>query len=166
MQCCDHPRGTIFSSFHTSSRDPHIIFQTVTVGSYIISCHRPLSVPPRSVRSAGRFCAFTLARLRTSLLHQTASPLRQTFKMTDVKQQPHVDTANDSDTPPPTKENIDFVESGSASSQEIGWDEKSTKKLVRKMDWALLPFLALLYLLSFLDRSMFKSESQKRREFF
>merc|ERR1712000_501543 len=29
----------------------------------------------------------------------------------------------------------------------------ATKKLIRKMDWALLPFLALLYLLSFLDRT-------------
>lgn len=51
------------------------------------------------------------------------------------------------------KEAVDLVESGSASSQEIGWTEKQTKALVRKMDWALLPFLALLYLLSFLDRS-------------
>lgn len=52
-----------------------------------------------------------------------------------------------------TKEDVDIIESGSSSSQEIGWTEKQTKALVRKMDWALLPFLALLYLLSFLDRS-------------
>lgn len=52
-----------------------------------------------------------------------------------------------------SKEDVDIIESGSSSSQEIGWNEKQTKALVRKMDWALLPFLALLYLLSFLDRS-------------
>jgi hypothetical protein len=52
-----------------------------------------------------------------------------------------------------TKGNIDMVESGSSSDNDLGFDEKSTKALIRKMDWALLPFLALLYLLSFLDRS-------------
>jgi hypothetical protein len=31
--------------------------------------------------------------------------------------------------------------------------EKSAKKLLRKIDWALIPFLSLLYLLSFLDRT-------------
>ena len=57
---------------------------------------------------------------------------------------------------PPGKEagdNIDLVESASADSQELGFDEKATKKLIRKIDWFLLPFLALLYLLSFLDRT-------------
>ena len=39
------------------------------------------------------------------------------------------------------------VEHGSA------WSLAETKKLLRKMDKALLPFLALLYLLSFLDRT-------------
>ncbi|KAL0465943.1 major facilitator superfamily domain-containing protein [Neurospora intermedia] len=34
-----------------------------------------------------------------------------------------------------------------------GWDEQRTKKLLRKIDSRLLPFLALLYLLSFLDRT-------------
>jgi hypothetical protein len=34
-----------------------------------------------------------------------------------------------------------------------GFDEDATKKLVRKIDWVLIPFLALLYLLSFLDRT-------------
>lgn len=33
------------------------------------------------------------------------------------------------------------------------WDERATKKLIRKIDWKLIPFLALLYLLSFLDRT-------------
>ncbi|KAM0231958.1 hypothetical protein ACHAPO_008257 [Fusarium lateritium] len=34
-----------------------------------------------------------------------------------------------------------------------GFDQASTKKLLRKIDWTLIPFLALLYLLSFLDRT-------------
>lgn len=33
------------------------------------------------------------------------------------------------------------------------YDEKATQRLLRKIDWYLLPFLAFLYLLSFLDRS-------------
>lgn len=56
---------------------------------------------------------------------------------------------------PPTKEahDVELIESGSTSSQELGYDEKATSKLIRKIDWVLLPFLALLYLLSFLDRT-------------
>lgn len=38
------------------------------------------------------------------------------------------------------------------ASDEV-FDEKATSRLLRKMDWHLLPFLALLYLLSFLDRA-------------
>lgn len=38
------------------------------------------------------------------------------------------------------------------ASQEV-FDEGATKRLLRKMDVKLLPFLALLYLLSFLDRT-------------
>ncbi|KAH6656621.1 high-affinity nicotinic acid transporter [Truncatella angustata] len=34
-----------------------------------------------------------------------------------------------------------------------GFDAAATKTLVRKIDWVLIPFLALLYLLSFLDRT-------------
>lgn len=34
-----------------------------------------------------------------------------------------------------------------------GYDALQSKKLVRKIDWVLIPFLALLYLLSFLDRT-------------
>jgi sugar phosphate permease len=37
--------------------------------------------------------------------------------------------------------------------ESAGWDESSTKKLIRKVDLTLIPFLALLYLLSFLDRT-------------
>lgn len=36
---------------------------------------------------------------------------------------------------------------------EAGYSPKETNKLLRKLDKTLLPFLALLYLLSFLDRS-------------
>lgn len=54
---------------------------------------------------------------------------------------------------PTSKDNVEMVESGSTSSQEIGYDAKATSKLIRKIDWVLLPFLALLYLLSFLDRT-------------
>lgn len=39
------------------------------------------------------------------------------------------------------------------SSDGASFDEKRTKKLLRKLDWHLVPFLALLYLLSFLDRT-------------
>ena len=34
-----------------------------------------------------------------------------------------------------------------------GYDKAASNRLVRKIDWALLPLLALLYLLSFLDRT-------------
>lgn len=34
-----------------------------------------------------------------------------------------------------------------------GFDAQATKALIRKIDWVLIPFLALLYLLSFLDRT-------------
>jgi len=47
---------------------------------------------------------------------------------------------------------IEHAESLS-SSEGLGYDDKATAKLIRKIDWRLLPFLALLYLLSFLDRT-------------
>jgi len=40
-----------------------------------------------------------------------------------------------------------------ATSQVVGFDDKATRRLLRKMDFHLIPFLALLYLLSFLDRT-------------
>ena len=43
-----------------------------------------------------------------------------------------------------------FIES---STQSLGFDEKRTKKLIRKIDRVLIPWLAFLYLLSFLDRT-------------
>jgi len=49
-------------------------------------------------------------------------------------------------------EQLETVESGSQT-PDLGFDEKRTAKLIRKIDLVLLPFLALLYLLSFLDRT-------------
>ncbi|OIW31415.1 MFS general substrate transporter [Coniochaeta ligniaria NRRL 30616] len=46
------------------------------------------------------------------------------------------------------REVVGYIEEESA-----GWDAVSTKKLLRKIDLTLIPFLALLYLLSFLDRT-------------
>ncbi|KAB5517365.1 high-affinity nicotinic acid transporter [Coniochaeta sp. 2T2.1] len=46
------------------------------------------------------------------------------------------------------KQRVDYIEEESA-----GWDVASTKKLLRKIDLTLIPFLSLLYLLSFLDRT-------------
>jgi len=45
-------------------------------------------------------------------------------------------------------EGVGYIEEESA-----GWDAAATRKLLRKIDLALIPFLALLYLLSFLDRT-------------
>ncbi|KAF2456668.1 major facilitator superfamily transporter [Lineolata rhizophorae] len=45
------------------------------------------------------------------------------------------------------------VETIEANAGSVGYDEKSTRRLLRKIDVVLIPFLALLYLLSFLDRS-------------
>jgi len=41
----------------------------------------------------------------------------------------------------------------SDGAESAGWDLASTKKLIRRIDYHLIPFLALLYLLSFLDRT-------------
>jgi hypothetical protein len=42
------------------------------------------------------------------------------------------------------------IESSSSDSLDLteaqGFDEKATKKLVRKLDWHLIPFLSLIYL--------------------
>lgn len=48
---------------------------------------------------------------------------------------------------------VELVPSDKSSEDQPLYDEKTTKRLVRKMDWNLLPFLSLLYLLSFLDRT-------------
>ena len=48
--------------------------------------------------------------------------------------------------------NVDEKANGSYT-EHTRFDLQSTKRLLRKCDKALLPFLALLYLLSFLDRA-------------
>ncbi|KAH7024886.1 high-affinity nicotinic acid transporter [Microdochium trichocladiopsis] len=52
------------------------------------------------------------------------------------------------------------VEVGSASDSDRaadpelqGWDKAATKRLLRKLDWHLIPFMSLIYLLCFLDRT-------------
>lgn len=51
-------------------------------------------------------------------------------------------------------QHVETANSGYSSGDEQPmFDEKATKRIIRKMDWNLLPFLALLYLLSFLDRT-------------
>ena len=45
------------------------------------------------------------------------------------------------------KPNDDFVEEAYQST----YDALQTKRLLRKIDWHLIPFLSLLYLLSFLE---------------
>jgi MFS family permease len=39
------------------------------------------------------------------------------------------------------------------SAENADWSEPDTKRLICKIDWAIVPFVALLYLLSFLDRT-------------
>lgn len=52
------------------------------------------------------------------------------------------------------KADAQFAEDSPASELSVQvYDEKATQRLLRKIDWYLLPFLAFLYLLSFLDRS-------------
>ena len=52
------------------------------------------------------------------------------------------------------EKNFTDVETGSQQDiEDAGFSIENTKKLLRKMDLHLLPFLALLYLLSFLDRT-------------
>lgn len=54
------------------------------------------------------------------------------------------------------KNETELYEGNSSDGVEVasvGFDTKSTKRLLRKIDMRLIPFLALLYLLSFLDRT-------------
>ena len=46
------------------------------------------------------------------------------------------------------KTSIERIENGSSSNQDElhGYDKLETKRLIRKIDWVLLPFLSLLYL--------------------
>lgn len=61
------------------------------------------------------------------------------------------------------KSTVAQVEYKQDQDQHVSFDDKATKRLLRKMDIRLIPFLALLYLLSFLDRYVHSrrlSESQ------
>lgn len=53
----------------------------------------------------------------------------------------------------PKSDRDEMIESASSSDDNLVYDEKMTAKLVRKIDMNLVPFLALLYLLSYLDRT-------------
>jgi hypothetical protein len=52
----------------------------------------------------------------------------------------------------PKKSEIVQLEHALTDADHNSFDTKATKRLLRKMDIRLIPFLALLYLLSFLDR--------------
>lgn len=51
------------------------------------------------------------------------------------------------------KHTMDAKSSDDGHIEAAGFDAAGTKKLLRKIDWTLVPFLAFLYLLSFLDRT-------------
>ena len=51
------------------------------------------------------------------------------------------------------KEQTKAGETNSDHATEESWDGIDEKKLLRKLDWHLLPLVTLLFLLSFLDRS-------------
>ena len=53
------------------------------------------------------------------------------------------------------KTEIAQLEHAETHDDHVSYDTKATKRLLRKMDIRLIPFLALLYLLSFLDRYVF-----------
>jgi hypothetical protein len=46
----------------------------------------------------------------------------------------------------PTVELVESVDSGSDHTTDSVYDQKETKRLIRKIDLVLLPFLSLLYL--------------------
>jgi hypothetical protein len=50
------------------------------------------------------------------------------------------------------KSEVVQFEHAQTDEDHVSFDMKATKRLLRKMDIRLIPFLALLYLLSFLDR--------------
>lgn len=50
------------------------------------------------------------------------------------------------------KTEVSQLEHTQTQDDHVSFDTKATRRLLRKMDIRLIPFLALLYLLSFLDR--------------
>lgn len=68
----------------------------------------------------------------------------------------------DIDTHPSDTSDTEAAKAGTVTELEQGQEQEQeqpcysaqeTKRLLRKLDWTLLPFLSLLYLLSFLDRA-------------
>jgi hypothetical protein len=52
------------------------------------------------------------------------------------------------------KVGLDVIENAHSSDDYVpAYDEAEAKKILRKVDWRLIPMLTLLYVLSFLDRS-------------
>ena len=70
--------------------------------------------------------------------------------------------SNLSDTP--KKSEVALFEHAQTDEDHASFDTKATKRLLRKMDIRLIPFLALLYLLSFLDRYVLSSTQPRRLE--
>lgn len=73
--------------------------------------------------------------------------------MMDIHQKTHMDDSNIETSS--TEKNLaeKDVDLGTCEVEAAGFDPARTKALLRKCDRVLLPFLALLYLLSFLDRT-------------
>lgn len=86
-----------------------------------------------------------LARLPSTNLSLPICRLQEFIMSAKEKQNVVPDTSN--------KDDVMMIESASGSETDLGFDEKLTKKLVRKIDVYLVPFLSLLYLLSYLDRT-------------
>ncbi|KAL8397215.1 hypothetical protein RB594_004073 [Gaeumannomyces avenae] len=54
---------------------------------------------------------------------------------------------------PPEVSQAESIEVPMVTVEAQGFDEHATKKLLRKLDWHIIPFMSLIYLLCFLDRT-------------
>ncbi|KAL8365417.1 hypothetical protein RB595_004292 [Gaeumannomyces hyphopodioides] len=54
---------------------------------------------------------------------------------------------------PPEVSQAESIEVRIAAVEAQGFDEHATKRLLRKLDWHIIPFMSLIYLLCFLDRT-------------
>lgn len=54
---------------------------------------------------------------------------------------------------PPEVSQAESIEVPIAVAEAQGFDEHATKRLLRKLDWHIIPFMSLIYLLCFLDRT-------------
>lgn len=66
---------------------------------------------------------------------------------------PSGSSSNISDEKGRTEVVIEEKEKGAAYGTEIDTSHIDEKKLIRKLDWALIPWLSFLYFLAFLDRT-------------